>query len=117
MIHSFDIIHGRRVRALRDLMREKKIEAYLVTHLPDLFYLSGFKSEGYYALVGLEEAWLFFPQLLFQHGKESTQGFQCLAGPFWKLLEQITRKNKLKNLAFDPDTIAYQLGMTLNKRG
>ena len=117
MTGSFDLVHGRRIRALRDLMREHKLDGYLVTHLPDLFYLTGFKSEGYYALIGLEEAWLFFPKLLFQDGKESTQGFNCLAGPFWKLVEQIASKNKLKKKAFDPDNINYQLGMALNKKG
>lgn len=114
---DFDLIHGRRVRALRDLMREHKVDGYLVTHLPDLFYLTGFKSEGYYVLIGLEEAWLFLPKLLFQDGKESTQGFHCLAGPFWEHLKQVTRNNKLKKLAFDPDNIGYQLGMALIKKG
>jgi len=115
--NSFDLIHGRRIQALRDLLREKKLEAYLTTHLPELFYLTGFRSEGYYALIGLKEAWLFLPQLLFQHGKESTQGFKCLGGLFWKLFEQILKKNKLKKLGFDPENIPYQFGVSLTKKG
>lgn len=113
----FDIIHGRRIRGLRDLLKERKLEGYLVTNLPDLFYLTGYKSEGYHALIGLEEAWLFLPNLLYQHGKDSTQGFNCLKRPFWKVLTATISKNKLKKLAFDPDTIFYQFGRDLSKRG
>ena len=114
---SFDVVHRRRLQALRDLLREKKLETYLVMHFPDLFYLTGFRSEGYSDLIGLKEAWLFLPKLLFQHGQEATQGFHCLQGPFWKLLERTIKVNKLKKIGFDPETTPYQLGLSLSQKG
>lgn len=106
-----------RVRAFQNVLREKKIDGFLLTHLSDLFYFTDYKSEGYYGFITQGEAWLFLPNLLYEQGKASTYGFNCVQGKFFPSLTDIIKKKKLKSLAFDPNQLAYAFGAALVKMG
>src|SRR5580765_8561444 len=93
---------ARRTESFRDLLKEKKLDAYLLTHLSDLYYFTDYKSEGYYALIGLKDSWLFLPNLLFEQGKASTRGFICLEGKFFEELKKVIAANSMKKIGFDP---------------
>ncbi len=108
---------ARRADAFRDLLREKKLDGYMLTHLSDLYYFTDYKSEGYYALIGLKESWLFLPTLLFEQAKAVTRGFHCLNGKFSDELKAIIAKNKLKRIGFDPNQLPYAFGQSLAKMG
>jgi Xaa-Pro aminopeptidase len=107
---------AQRQEAFRDLIKQHKLDGYLLTHLSDLFYFTDYKSEGYYGLVGLDDAWLFLPNLLYEQGKASTTGFRCLKGPFFLTLEQIQKKSRMKKIGFDPNQLSYSFGSALVKR-
>ena len=106
-----------RISLLRDLLREKKLEGYMLTNLSDLVYFTDFRSEGYYALIGLQESWLFLPNLLFEQGRSLTSGFHCLQGPLFPLLKKVKSKSKLKKIGFDPDQLPYSFGFELTRMG
>lgn len=117
---SFDAkkLHlSQRIAAFQDLLRQEKIDGYLLTHLSDLFYFTDYKSEGYYGFITQDEAWLFLPNLLFEQGKASTYGFHCVQGKFFPTLTGLIKKKKLKNLAFDPNQLPYAFGAALVKMG
>jgi Xaa-Pro aminopeptidase len=108
---------AQRVDAFRDLLRERKLDGFLLTHLSDLYYFTDYQSEGYYGLIGLQESWLLLPNLLFEQGKASTYGFNCVQGRFFPTLESIVKKNKLKKIGFDPNQLPYAFGAALVKMG
>lgn len=108
---------SRRRDAFRDVLKENKLDAYLLTHLSDLYYFTDYKSEGYYGLISTDDAWLFLPNLLYQQGKASTRGFHCLQGKFFDELKAIIAKNKLKKIGFDPGQLSYGFGAALIKLG
>lgn len=108
---------SRRRDAFQDLLRERKLDAYLLTHLSDLYYFTDYKSEGYYGLIALEDAWLFLPNLLYDQGKASTRGFHCLTGKFFPALQSLQKKQKLKKIGFDPNQLPYSFGAQLVKMG
>src|SRR2546426_2051 len=98
---SRQLFLAQRVDAFRDVLQDKKLDGYLLTHLSDLFYFTDYKSEGYYGLISSGGAWLFLPNLLFDQGKASTFGFECLNGRFYPALKQVLKNSKLKKVAFD----------------
>ena len=106
-----------RVEAFRELLKEKKLDGFLLTHLSDLFYFTDYKSEGYYGLIGLNESFLFLPGLLYQQGKDVTRGFTCLQGRFFPELERVVREQKMKKIGFDPGQLPYSFGAALVKKG
>lgn len=108
---------SQRINAFRDVLREHKLEGFLLTHLSDLYYFTDYKSEGYYSMIGLKESWLLLPNLLFEQGKASTFGFNCVQGRFFPTLKDILKQNKLKKIAFDPNQLPYAFGDALVKMG
>lgn len=108
---------AQRLAAFRQLLQEKKIDAYFISNLSDLYYLTDYKSEGYVALISAQEAWLILPGLLFEQAKATTRGFTCLQGPLAPNLDQIFSKHKFKKIGFDPNQLPYSLGAGLVKRG
>lgn len=106
-----------RMHAFQDMLKERKIDAFLLTNLSDIFYFTDYKSEGYYALIAQDEAWLFLPNLLYEQGKALTTGFNCLKGPFFEELKKVLSANKLKKTAFDPNQLPYSFGTSLSKMG
>jgi len=105
------------MKALQDLLKERKLEGYLLTNLSDQVYFTDFRSEGYYGLIGRSEAWLFLPNLLFDQARVVTEGFHCLQGPFFPTLKSVIKKSKLKKMGFDPDQLPFSFGQTLMKSG
>jgi len=106
-----------RVEAFRDLLKARKLDGYLLTHLSDLFYFTDYKSEGYYSLIGLDESFLFLPNLLYQQGKDSTKGFTCFQGKFFPSLDKVVASKKMKRIGFDPGQLSYGFGAALAKKG
>src|SRR5690349_5376087 len=99
--------------AFREVLRERKLDAYLLTHLSDLFYFTDYKSEGYYALISQDNAWLFLPNLLYEQAKATTQGFECLKGAFFPALKDVLKRNKLTRIGFDPAQLSHGFGTAL----
>jgi Xaa-Pro aminopeptidase len=108
---------AQRMEAFRDLLKERKLDGYLLTGLSDLFYFTDYKSEGYYGLVGLDESWLFLPNLLYDQAKAVTTGFTCLKGKFFPELKAIKSSRKMKKIGFDPGALSFGFGSALAKLG
>ena len=108
---------AQRLGAFRDLLADKKLDGYFLSHLSDLYYFTDYKSEGYFSLIGMHEAWLLLPNLLFEQAKATTRGFQCVEGRLGPSLDKILGKNKIKRVGFDPNQLPYSLGAALVKRG
>ncbi len=107
----------KRVSDFRAVLKDKQLDGYFLSHLSDLYYFTDYRSEGYYALIGLEESWLFLPNLLFEQGKSSTRGFHCLQGKFFDELKSTIEKRKLKKVGFDPNQLSFAFGQSLAKLG
>jgi Xaa-Pro aminopeptidase len=52
-------LHAKRIELVRAALRAKRLEALLVTHLPNVLYLSGFSGDSGYLLVEQERTTLF----------------------------------------------------------
>jgi Xaa-Pro aminopeptidase len=51
-------VHRQRMKAVRRLMAEKKVEAFLVTYLPNVRYLSGFTGSAAILCITPRGAWI-----------------------------------------------------------
>ncbi|MDH5174336.1 MAG: aminopeptidase P family N-terminal domain-containing protein, partial [Elusimicrobiota bacterium] len=59
-----------RLGRLREILKQKKLGGFLITAPSNLFYVSGFRAEGSFALVTGREAKIFLPELLYEQGKK-----------------------------------------------
>ncbi len=94
-----------------------KVDGYWVTHIPDLFYLSGYGAEGCWALIGKSKAAMFVPMLAVDQAKALAGGYEVV--PLKKLSDgygtmvDYAVKAGWKTIGYDPYRIAeaYAMGM------
>lgn len=111
-------VFAARRKKLHATLREKKIQGYLTFDFSDVFYLSGFPSEGCFLLAGLSGDAIFSPLLLADHCKECVKGDSLTVqwkGSLWKALEETIRKGKLKRIGFDSSKLTVSLHRELSR--
>ena len=65
---------------LVSIFERKKVDGYLFSGVADLYYLTGFHSEGFYGLVTSKGTWLFASALLANQVRENAPGCRLLVG-------------------------------------
>lgn len=111
------IFRDRRDR-LAAVLERKKLDAYFFSGVADLYYLTGFHSEGFYGLVTAKNAWLFASALLAGQVRENAPGCRLVVGKRLSLaVSDLAKKYRLKRMGFDADQLNFRLGNTLQKKG
>ncbi len=101
-----------------ELLAEKKLDAFFFAGVSDLYYLTGFHSDGYYGVVSGEGAWLFVSALLAGQARDSAPGCRIVVGKRLSLaVEKLARRHRWKRIGFDPEQVIYRLGDVLRKKG
>jgi Xaa-Pro aminopeptidase len=94
-----------------------KVDGYWVTHIPDLFYLSGYGAEGCWGLFSRRQAALLVPMLAVDQAKALAQGFDIIplkkVSDVYKWIADYAAKAGWKSVGYDPyhTPEAYVLGM------
>ncbi|MBK8871240.1 MAG: aminopeptidase P family protein [Elusimicrobia bacterium] len=111
------VFRDRRNR-LADLLEKKKLDGYFFSSPADLYYLTGFQSEGFYGLATGRGMWLFVSALLAGQVRESAPGCRLVMGKRLSLsVETLMKKFRFRRVGFDPDQLIYRLGDVLKKKG
>jgi Xaa-Pro aminopeptidase len=111
------VFRERRER-LMAIFERKKLDAYLFSGVADLYYLTGFHSEGFYGLVTGKGTWLFASALLANQVRENAPGCRLLVGKRLTLsVAELAKKHKLNRVCFDADQMNFRLGDALQKKG
>jgi Xaa-Pro aminopeptidase len=114
-------VFERRRDLLRKRCRGKKTDGYLTFDFSDVFYLSGFPSEGCFALVSAAGDFIFAPLLLAGHlrahigrgnGLEIVEDRKLL-----RSLGLILKKNRLRKIGYDPEKATVSLLKQLERFG
>ncbi len=112
-----DVFQARRDR-FATVLEKHKLDGFFMSAVSDLYYLTGFQSEGFYGLFTTRGAWLFCSALLAGQVRENTRGCRVVVGKRLSLaLEEIRQKQGLKRVGFDPEQVIYRLGHVLAKKG
>jgi len=111
-------VFRRRRAALGPVLEKAKLDGFFFSGISDLYYLTGFMSEGFYGLVTPKETWLFTSALMAGQVKENAPGCKLVVGKrLSEALGEIKTKRRLKRLGFDPEQVTYRLGSVLAKLG
>src|SRR4029077_18905867 len=82
------------------------VSAYWINHVPDLFYLSGYASEGCWGLIGSKFAAMIVPGLALDQAKAIAKGFNVLsvkkASDAYNTLISLAKDNKAAAIGYDP---------------
>src|SRR5271169_2855277 len=99
--------HSRRLRALRRSMKQQRIEALLVTHLPDVRYLCGFTGSNAALGVTTTRAALFTDGRYTVQAKEQTQSARVVISEKSALRDACAwlAKSGVKHVCFNPEQV------------
>ena len=111
------VFRDRRNR-LGEVFERKKLDGYFFSGVADLYYLTGFHSEGFYGLVTAKNTWLFASALLAGQIRENAPGCRLIVGKrLSEAVAELAKKHRLKRVGFDADQLIFRLGDVLQKKG
>jgi Xaa-Pro aminopeptidase len=94
----------------------KRIEAFLVTHWADLFYLTGIELEGYWLFVTGDSIKVISPQILYRQLQALTGGMDVLCGKSCiTVLAGYLKKSRIKSVGLDSCSVSLNLMEKLKK--
>src|ERR1051326_994936 len=83
-----------------------KVDGYWITHIPDLFYLSGYGAEGCWGLMGKRQAALLVPMLAVEQAAALAKGYEIIQikklSEVYKLVVDYALKAGWKTIGYDP---------------
>ena len=86
-----------------------KVDALLVTHLPNVRYFTGFTGSNGMALVTLDSTTLFTdPRYTLQASGECNCKLQIAKGPLSKAAAQIIKRKRLNRIGFEASHITFE---------
>ncbi|MBA7510359.1 Aminopeptidase YpdF [subsurface metagenome] len=99
-----------RLGRLREILKQKRIGGFLITSPSNLFYLSGFRAEGSFALVTRSEAKIFVPELLYKQAKEIARNFEVMGfrNKLWEKLGKFLTGEKIRRLGFEAGGVSIK---------
>jgi Xaa-Pro aminopeptidase len=103
---------SKRRRALRPSLAQQKLEALVITHPPDWYYLTGFTGESGALIVG-EKTTLITDGRFVTQGKDETNGVQIVQhkAALFQAVGEFLRNSGVRRAGFDPFEITVaQLG-------
>lgn len=111
--------HLLRRNQFRETLSENKIDAYLTFDFSDIFYLTGFPSEGCFVLASRAGDFIFAPMMLGDHARtllsEDPQLNVVSERLLLKSLENVFKKNGIKTVGFDASKITVSLHRELSQ--
>jgi Xaa-Pro aminopeptidase len=111
-------VFRQRRHRLGEVLERKKLDAYFFSGVADLYYLTGFHSEGFYGLATAKNTWLFASALLSGQVRENAPGCRFVIGQRLSVaVADLMKKHRLKRTGFDADQLNFRLGDVLRKKG
>src|SRR5271154_6323680 len=109
--------YSRRLRALRRSMYQQRIEALIITHLPDVRYLSGFTGSNAALGVTATRATLFTDGRYTFQAKEQTQSARVVISEKSALSDACAwlAKAGVKRAHFDPEHVTVAALQTMRE--
>lgn len=108
-----------RIQKLQDKVKKENLDAFVITGLSDLTYLTGLRMEGYWVVVGRKSHWVITNRLLDGAFRQMgvTDGHMLVKMNFKQLLEDLARQQSWHALAFDGEATPYSLGSYFEQQG
>jgi Xaa-Pro aminopeptidase len=109
-----ETIQAVRRRTLAGVLAEHKLDAFLVSSLPNIRYLSGFTGSNGALLVTPERARLFTdPRYTIQAAEQTDTALTIARGVLWPAVIYTAARLRLRRIAFERGRISFQTHETL----
>lgn len=100
-----------RVNKVRELAKEKQIQALLINRPEDRYYLSGFSGSNAYLLLLEKQNYLITDFRYVEQAKNETEGFEIRMyqrSELYNTIADILTENNLSELTLDSSAVTYQ---------
>ncbi|MBI2822847.1 MAG: aminopeptidase P family protein [Acidobacteria bacterium] len=103
--------------AVENLLRRRRIGGLIVTHLPNIRYLTGFSGSSALALATTRENFLLLDSRYVEQARSEVHDCTVVpvSGPAWKTLVTLIRSARLRRLGFESQSISYDLFWNLKQ--
>lgn len=117
-----DVLNDKIFEERRDrlvaVLEKRRLDAYFFSGASDLYYLTGFHSDGYYGVIGSQGMFLFVSALLSSQARERAPGCRFVVGRRLSVaVEKLIHRHGWKRIGFDGEQVLYRLGDALRSKG
>lgn len=111
-------MYKKRVSRLRELMREKELDAVLLVGDYNRNYLSGFTGDESFSIITLDKAIFITDSRFTEQAKQQVKDYDIVQykGAFADFLGEVTNNLKVKKLGFEEDVISYSTYMSYKNK-
>ncbi len=109
-----------RVERIRGLLKEKGLDALLLSSVPNVFYLSGLRASQAYVIITEKEALLATDARYFERAKLVAPAFfevRLLLGDPTKFLKDLLKALKVNRVGFEKDRVTCEFRERMRGRG
>lgn len=100
------MVREERIEKLRKVIKDKKVDAALITHHSDELYLTGFGSGGCWLLVSKNRSWIIASPIVYDQVKNEVTGYDIVpAKSMVVTLSGLCSQEKIKSIVFDPQRL------------
>lgn len=104
-------IHAKRIKDVQSLLCEKKLDAVLVSQPKEVYFLSGFHQDRTALIVTRKTAFAILPKMFLDHFKQVATFIEpVLYENYHEQVISLIKKERMKNVAFDPSSENYSEG-------
>lgn len=99
-----------RLKRLRELLKEKNIDAAIISGRPNTIYFTGFSGTTSFLLVGLDKAWLVVDfRYTIQALNQAVEGIEVIEheDSFHETINELIKKNKIEKIGFEGNILTF----------
>ena len=106
-----------RLHQLRQILKNKQLDGLLITHDPNIHYLTGFPAKESWLLVGLKGVFYITDFRYMLEAQKGVKGARVVqyTGSLTEKLFECVKAQKIKRLAFEENHVSFQLWRRLRE--
>ena len=108
-------VFNKRLALLKNEMRKRKLDSFLVTKDVNVSYVSGFSGHDAVILVTAGKSFFAADSRYIEEARDSVKGFEIrqVKRSLYEIIKDISAKNKLKRLGFESMDLPYEVACRL----
>ncbi|RUM29176.1 MAG: aminopeptidase P family protein [Aquifex sp.] len=97
-----------RLKEVQELIKEKKLDAFMFSSQPNVFYLSRFRSTNAYAILTPEEKYLLTDARYYERAKKQLKDWEVvlIKGNLFKAIKKFLREKGIKYVGYEEDRVS-----------
>ena len=108
-------VFARRLALLKDELRKRKLDSFLITKGVNVFYVSGFTGHDAAVIVTLGKSFFIADSRYIEEARDSVKGFEVRLAKrsLYEIIKEIAAGHRLKRMGFESLDLPYEVACRL----